>query len=153
MPHLYDPTLFSDPRVSPLPPTKPTAKAHQRAYSEKDKVSVFDSRSGIEQCSSDPVSSPRGPRFLRSRSLDLRCRMGPGEAGSRWQADGGKSVQTCAPSTLPREQRRDFHMLRVSPTPSGLVRRCPHGRVRMVRISLVGVVVVGHQGAFRGRNG
>ena len=49
MPHLYDPTLFSDPRVSPLPPTKPTAKVHHRAYSEKEKVSAFDSHSGLEQ--------------------------------------------------------------------------------------------------------
>ena len=34
----------------------------------------------------------------------------PGEAQSRLQPDGGKSVQTCAPSRMPREQCRDFHI-------------------------------------------
>ena len=62
MPHLYDPTLFSDPRVSPLPPTKPTAKVHQRAYSEKDKVSAFDSHSGVALAS----SSARATRAVLS---------------------------------------------------------------------------------------
>lgn len=37
MPHLYDPTLFSDPRVSSLSPTTP--RVNHRPYSEKDKVS------------------------------------------------------------------------------------------------------------------
>ncbi|EPS94128.1 hypothetical protein FOMPIDRAFT_1153479, partial [Fomitopsis schrenkii] len=35
MPHLYDPTLFSDPRVSSLSPTTP--RVNHRPYSEKDK--------------------------------------------------------------------------------------------------------------------
>ncbi|KZT10524.1 uncharacterized protein LAESUDRAFT_711678 [Laetiporus sulphureus 93-53] len=35
MPHLYDPTLFSDPRCAPLPPTRNKPDVQQRAYSEK----------------------------------------------------------------------------------------------------------------------
>ncbi|KAH9924143.1 uncharacterized protein B0H18DRAFT_1012493 [Fomitopsis serialis] len=72
MPHLYDPTLFSDPRVTPTLPTKPTTKSHQRAYSEKDKVSLL--AVGIERrCSQGRplVGSDSGTLLREWPALDL----------------------------------------------------------------------------------
>ncbi|KZT66581.1 hypothetical protein DAEQUDRAFT_449613 [Daedalea quercina L-15889] len=73
MPHLYDPTLFSDRRVASTLPTKPTPKAHKHAYSEKDKPlpplprpSLI--RRGVPDAPPPSPSMPQAPLLWQSYS-------------------------------------------------------------------------------------